>query len=260
VRATRRPSKRRQPADDSQVLCEKFVLSHLRRTSLPGRRSIRTLRGLRMHNHTWMHVSARADYAVRALVELAAGYARPLTCGHLAASQHIPLEFLGNILQQLKTAGPVSTHLGSEGGYGLARPANHITLADVIRAVDGPLAYVRGEPPETVLYAGTAEPLRDVSIAVRASLRSVLEHVTLADVAHNDLPAVVKGLAADPLAWGRTAPEHSPPYRSSAPAAARPPCHRCLSVTTKRHVERHAKVEKRHAEAEKRHGNITKSG
>ena len=101
----------------------------------------------------------------------------------------------------MRTAGLVSAHLGSEGGYGLARPADHITLADVIRAVDGPLANVRGAPPETVVYAGTAEPLRDVWIAVRASLRSVLEHVTLADVAHNQLPPVVTGLAADPLAW-----------------------------------------------------------
>jgi Rrf2 family protein len=101
----------------------------------------------------------------------------------------------------LRTAGLVSTHLGSEGGYGLARRADHITLADVIRAVDGPLANVRGEPPESVIYAGTAAPLRDVWIAVRASLRSVLEHVTLADVAANQLPPVVRSLAADPLAW-----------------------------------------------------------
>jgi Rrf2 family protein len=148
-----------------------------------------------------MHVSARSDYAVRALVELAAGDARPLTRGHLAASQQIPLKFLTNILQQLKTAGLVNTNRGSEGGYWLARPAERITLADVIRAVDGPLANVRGEAPEAVLYAGTAEPLREVWIAVRASLRSILEHVTLADVAHNHLPDVVKGLAADPLAW-----------------------------------------------------------
>jgi Rrf2 family protein len=148
-----------------------------------------------------MHVSARADYAIRALVELAAGEARPLKLGHLAAAQHIPLKFLSNILLQLKTAGLVNTHLGSEGGYWLARPAAQISLADVIRAVDGPLANVRGEAPESVLYAGAAEPLRDVWIAVRANLRNVLEHVTLADVARNELPAVVRGLAADPQAW-----------------------------------------------------------
>ncbi len=167
-----------------------------------------------------MHVSARADYAIRALVELAAGNTRPLTRGHLATSQHIPLKFLSNILLQLKTAGLVSTHLGSEGGYGLARPAEHITLADVIRAVDGPLANVRGEPPETVTYAGTAEPLREVWIAVRASLRSVLEHVTLADVAHNELPSVVKALAADPLAWQPYARERSYPAKISSGSSA----------------------------------------
>jgi Rrf2 family protein len=148
-----------------------------------------------------MHVSAKVDYAVRALVELAADNSRPLKREQLAASQHIPIKFLGNILQQLKTAGLVLTHRGSEGGYWLALPAERITLADVIRAVDGPLANVRGEAPETVVYGGTAEPLRDVWIAVRASLRGVLENVTLADVAHNDLPAVVKELAGDPLAW-----------------------------------------------------------
>ena len=140
-----------------------------------------------------MRISTKVDYALRAMAELAASAGvEPLKAESIATHQHIPLKFLSNILLQLKTAGLVSTHLGSEGGYGLARPAEHITLADVIRAVDGPLANVRGEPPETVTYAGSAEPLREVWIAVRASLRSVLEHVTLADVAHNELPAVVK--------------------------------------------------------------------
>jgi Rrf2 family protein len=148
-----------------------------------------------------MHVSARADYAIRALIELAADGSRPIKREHLAASQHIPIKFLGNILQQLKTAGLVKTHRGSDGGYWLALPAARITLADVIRAVDGPLANVRGEAPEAVVYAGTAEPLRDVWIAVRASLRGVLENVTLADVAQNALPPAIKQLAADPQAW-----------------------------------------------------------
>ena len=148
-----------------------------------------------------MHVSARADYAIRALVELAAGESRTLKLGHLAASQQIPLKFLSNILLQLKTAGLVYTHLGSEGGYWLARPAEQITLADVIRAVDGPLANVRGEAPESVLYAGAAEPLRDVWIAVRASLRSVLEHVTLVDLVEGPLPPAILELALDPEAW-----------------------------------------------------------
>lgn len=93
------------------------------------------------------------------------------------------------------------THRGSTGGYCLASPAEQITVADVIRAVDGPLANVRGEAPEAVVYSGTAEPLREVWIAVRASLRGVLENVTLADLAGNELPTVVKDLASDPLAW-----------------------------------------------------------
>jgi Rrf2 family protein len=154
-----------------------------------------------MHNVTAVHVSARADYAVRALVELAAAGPHPLKRDQLAAAQDIPIKFLGNILQELKTAGLVNTHRGSEGGYWLALPADQITLADVIRAVNGPLAHVRGDAPELVHYPGAAEPLRNVWIAVRASLRSVLENVTLADVAFNRLPSIVTELGADPLAW-----------------------------------------------------------
>jgi Rrf2 family protein len=148
-----------------------------------------------------MHVSARTDYAVRALVELAAADRQPLKRERLAAAQDIPIKFLGNILQELKNAGLVQTHRGAEGGYWLAVPADRITLADVIRAVDGPLANVRGERPELVSYPGAAEPLRAVWVAVRASLRSVLEQVTLADVARNTLPASVTELLANPLAW-----------------------------------------------------------
>jgi Rrf2 family protein len=148
-----------------------------------------------------MHVSARADYAVRALAELAADGGRPLKREQIASAQHIPITFLGNILQQLRTAGLVKTHRGAEGGYWLALPAGQITLADVIRAVDGPLANVRGEPPENVMYEGVAVPLRAVWIAVRASLRNVLEQVTLADLAGNRLPALIHELAADPHAW-----------------------------------------------------------
>jgi Rrf2 family protein len=148
-----------------------------------------------------VHVSARADYAVRALIELASVAPRPVKGERLAQAQDIPIKFLGNILQQLKNAGLINTHRGSEGGYWLALPADRITLADVIRAVDGPLANIRGARPESVMYSGTAEPLREVWIAVRASLRGVLEKVTLADVATNQLPEVVKALAADPKAW-----------------------------------------------------------
>jgi Rrf2 family protein len=148
-----------------------------------------------------MHVSARSDYALRAMVELAAADPQPITRESLASSQHIPINFLANILQQLRAAGLIVTLRGSEGGYRLAVTPDRITLANVIRAVDGPLANVRGERPEAVVYTGAAEPLRQVWIAVRASLRNVLEQVTLKDVACGRLPEAVQTLVADPDAW-----------------------------------------------------------
>jgi Rrf2 family protein len=148
-----------------------------------------------------MHVSARADYAVRALVELAAAGGQPLKREQIATSQQIPINFLGNILLQLRTAGLIKAHRGADGGYLLTVQSDRITLADVIRAVDGPLANVRGEAPEAVTYHGAAEPLNEVWIAVRASLRNVLEQVTLNDVARNALPDIVRELAAEPDAW-----------------------------------------------------------
>jgi len=119
----------------------------------------------------------------------------------LATSQSIPLRFLENILLQLRHAGIVESRRGADGGYRLARPAAEITLADVIRAIDGPLAGVSGARPETLDFQGRSEPLRDVWVAVRASLRSVLELVTLADVAADELPEHVRELVAEPDAW-----------------------------------------------------------
>ena len=148
-----------------------------------------------------MHVSAKADYAVRAAAELAAAGPGPVKGERIADAQRIPLKFLENILSELKHAGIVASQRGAEGGYWLARPAAAVTLADVIRAVDGPLANVRGVRSEQVSYSGNAAPLRDVWVAVRASLRGVLEHVTLEDLATGDLPQQVKALAADPDAW-----------------------------------------------------------
>ncbi len=149
-----------------------------------------------------MRVSAKTDYALRAAVELAAaGAAAPVKGERLATSQSIPLRFLENILLQLRHAGIVESRRGADGGYRLARPAAEITLADVIRAIDGPLAGVSGARPETLDFKGRSEPLRDVWVAVRASLRSVLEHVTLADVAANELPDVVRSLVAEQDAW-----------------------------------------------------------
>jgi Rrf2 family protein len=146
-------------------------------------------------------VSAKADYAVRAVVELAASGDGPVKSERIAQAQEIPLKFLENIMADLRQAGIVGSRRGAEGGYWLARPADEINLAQVIRAVDGPLANVRGHRSEAVEYAGSAERLRDVWIAVRASLRNVLETVTVADVAAGELPASVEALAADPDAW-----------------------------------------------------------
>lgn len=148
-----------------------------------------------------MRVSAKADYAIRAAVELAAAGDGPVKGERIAQAQQIPPNFLENILADLRNAGLVASRRGAEGGYWLARPAAEVSLAEVIRAVDGPLANVRGIRSEQVSYEGTAEPLRDVWVAVRASLRSVLEQVTLADVAANTLPPEIKALAADPDAW-----------------------------------------------------------
>jgi Rrf2 family protein len=148
-----------------------------------------------------MRVSAKVDYAVRAGAELAAAGAGPVKGERIAHAQEIPLKFLENILLDLKHAGLVNSQRGVEGGCWLARPAEQISLADVIRAVEGPIANVRGLRPEQVEYAGAAEPLRDAWIAVRANLRAVLETVTLADLAAGRLPDEVAAIAADPDAW-----------------------------------------------------------
>ena len=119
----------------------------------------------------------------------------------LVQAQQIPARFLENILSELRHANLLLSQRGAEGGYWLARPANEITLADIIRAVDGPLANVRGQRPETVGYEGSAARLSEVWIAVRASLRAVLENVTLADLVEGPLPASVVELATRPESW-----------------------------------------------------------
>ena len=148
-----------------------------------------------------MRISARADYAVRATAELAAAGGGPVKGEALAAAQGIPPKFLENILGDLRHARLVRSQRGAEGGYWLARPAEEITVADIVRAVEGPLATVRGEPPEAVAYTGAAEPLQQVWIAVRKNLRAVVERVTLADVAAGRLPDHITELARDPDAW-----------------------------------------------------------
>lgn len=147
-----------------------------------------------------MHIPAKVDYGVRALLSLvAAGSSQ--TTEALAADQQLPPRFLGAILAELRRAGLVASQRGTEGGFRLARPASEISLADVFRALDGPLAEVRGFRPEATQYAGSAEHLREVWVAVRASLRKVLEDVTLADVASGRLPRHVARLTSDPDAW-----------------------------------------------------------
>ena len=148
-----------------------------------------------------MRVSAKADYAVRAAVELAAAGDGPVKGEHIATTQGISLKFLENILSELRVSGIVCCRRGADGGYWLARPAAEISIADVMRAVEGPLASVRGERPESLEYAGAAEGLGRAWIALRTNLRSVLESVTLADLASNKLPARIEKLAAEPESW-----------------------------------------------------------
>jgi Rrf2 family protein len=148
-----------------------------------------------------MRVSAKVDYAVRAAAELAASEQGPVKGERLAEAQGIPLQFLEHILLELKHAGIVRARRGAKGGYWLARPADTITIADVVRAVEGPIAHVQSAPPESIEYRGSAKHLQEVWIAVRASLRTVVEHVTLADLVSGELPAAVVALAASPDAW-----------------------------------------------------------
>jgi Rrf2 family protein len=148
-----------------------------------------------------MRLSARVDYALRAAAELAVGGDRPVTAVQLAEAQQIPPKFLENILSQLRRSGLIRSQRGPEGGYWLARPASDIYLADVIRAIDGPLVGVRGERPEDLGYEGPAKALQLVWIALRANERLILEQVSLADVASGELPTAVHALTQDPAAW-----------------------------------------------------------
>jgi Rrf2 family protein len=148
-----------------------------------------------------MRLSARADYALRAAIELAASADSHTTAEQLARAQNIPGKFLEAILTQLRRAGLVRSQRGPDGGFWLARPAGEISLADIIRAIDGPLVGVRGERPEKVGYLGVAEPLQTVWIALRANERAILEEVSLEHIVSGVLPLRVRDLAGDPRAW-----------------------------------------------------------
>lgn len=148
-----------------------------------------------------VRVSAKVDYAVRAALELAAAGEESLTADTVAERQEIPVHFLHKILNELRRARLVSSQRGAEGGHRLARPADEISVADVIRAVEGPLAVVRGTPPESLRYNPTAVPLQQVWIALRTNVREVLEGVTLGDLVSAKLSPRVSSLAESPESW-----------------------------------------------------------
>ncbi len=148
-----------------------------------------------------MQVTARIDYAVRALLELASSDAARVTRDELADAQAIPRRYLESILLQLRREGLVVGQRGASGGYKLGRAPDQITVADVSRAVDGPLALVQGQRPEHITYEGTSQHLGELWVGLRAAVRSVMEHVTLADLLAGELPEDVRTLVADPDAW-----------------------------------------------------------
>lgn len=151
-----------------------------------------------------VRITAKVDYAVRAACELAArGSDGPVKGDAVASAQDMPVKFLENILAEMRRAGIVSSQRGADGGYWLARPAETISMADIIRAVEGPLADVHGEPPEEVAYVGAAAHLQAVWVATRASLRRVLEQVSVADVVAGTLPDDLAALIDDPGSWSR---------------------------------------------------------
>ncbi|HAP76800.1 MAG TPA: transcriptional regulator [Acidimicrobiaceae bacterium] len=160
-----------------------------------------------------MRVGAKADYAIRAVVELAARGASPTSPvkgDALADAQLIPMKFCENILAELRAVGIVASRRGAEGGYWLALSPAAVHLGDIIRVIEGPLAAVRGERPSEVAFTGSAAPLREVWVATRAAVRRVLDEVTVADVVDGTLPPVVRELLADPGVWDAVQPP-SPP-------------------------------------------------
>jgi Rrf2 family protein len=148
-----------------------------------------------------VRVSAKADYAVRAAVELAGAGDQSLTAEVIASLQDIPMPFLQKILHELRVGRLITSQRGPDGGHRLARPAKEISVADILRAVEGPLAAVRGEAPEALHYRGAAQPVQLVWIALRTNMRDVLEGVTLADLAAARLPRRISALADKPESW-----------------------------------------------------------
>lgn len=161
-----------------------------------------------------VYISAKVDYAIRVLLGLAAAPVGSQVTGEaLATAQGLPVKFVENTLVELRRAAIVTSQRGPQGGYRLARPAEEIAMADVFRALEGPLAEVRGERPEDMVYEGPSAHLQQVWVAVRAALRLVLESVTVADVLAGDLPAPVADLLAMPDVWERRAIGRVTPHR-----------------------------------------------
>jgi Rrf2 family protein len=156
-----------------------------------------------------MRVTSRADYGVRAAIHLAASPDEPVNAEAIAAAIDAPRKFLESILGELRVAGVVRSQRGAAGGYRLARPADEIAIADIIRATEGPMAQVRGEPAEDLEYPDALATLQEVWVAVRAAVRDVLEGVTVADVASGSLPERVRRLASDPASWESTSQRRS---------------------------------------------------
>jgi Rrf2 family protein len=145
-----------------------------------------------------MRVSAKADYALRGVLEIAAARNPPVKRDEIAKAQRIPVKFLETILGELKHAGIIASQRGADGGYSLAKDAGQVTVADVIRVIDGPLAHIRDTRPESLDYGGVAAPLKDVFIALRARMREVLESVTLADLVAGELPEQITSALEKP--------------------------------------------------------------
>jgi Rrf2 family protein len=153
-----------------------------------------------------VRITAKVDYGVRAAIELAASATPTVKGDALAQRQGIPVKYLENILADLRRAGLVASQRGAEGGYRLARPADAVSVADIIRAVEGPLADVHGTSPEELDYVGPARPLQRVWVATRAALRSVLEEVTLADIVADRFSPEIEDFLRDPGVWARRPP------------------------------------------------------
>ncbi|WP_027342651.1 RrF2 family transcriptional regulator [Hamadaea tsunoensis] len=148
-----------------------------------------------------MQISARGEYAVRATLELAAAHPATISAQALADAQGLPRKFLEAILADLRRGGIVISIRGAEGGYCLTRPPEETTVGSVLRAVDGPLAGVRGHRPEQTSYSGTSEHLPTLWVAVRAAVRNVVDEVTLGQIVRGELPAPVMALTTAPDAW-----------------------------------------------------------